>query len=248
MFSRADPLLGQSCHQSSFAAGSVQVHLTRMQSKATTVAAYMASLPADRREAIDAVRNVFKTNLDPKIQEGMSYGMIGYSIPHSYYPAGYHCNPSMPLPYAGLASQKGYMSVYLMPCYLGSDLLKWFETAWAKTGKKLNMGKCCIRFKKVEDLALDVIGETLRRLSADAYIKTYESLLKGSAAASKERKAAKVAAKNTASSPAPSKAKPAAKAPTKATTKVAQKASRKSASKTAAKPTSKPTSKTKRRK
>lgn len=148
-----------------------------MQSKATTVAAYLASLPADRREAIDAVRKVFKDNLDPLIKEGMTYGMIGYYIPHSHYPAGYHCNPQMPLPYAGLASQKGYMSVYLMPCYMGSDLLAWFEKAWAKTGKKLNMGKCCIRFKKLDDLALEVIAEALRRGTARSYIQLYEANL-----------------------------------------------------------------------
>lgn len=193
-----------------------------MQSKATTVAAYLASLPADRREAIDAVRKVFKDNLDPIIEEGMTYGMIGYYIPHSHYPAGYHCNPQMPLPYAGLASQKGYMSVYLMPCYMGSDLLAWFEKAWAKTGKKLNMGKCCIRFKKIDDLALDVIAEALRRGTASSYIELYESNLnKGRTAASSSAKKATPAAKKAAGEP---------KAPRKAAKKAARKTAKKASS------------------
>lgn len=194
-----------------------------MQSKATTVAAYLASLPADRRGAIDAVRKVFKDNLDPLIEEGMTYGMIGYYIPHSHYPAGYHCNPAMPLPYAGLASQKGYMSVYLMPCYMGSDLLAWFEKAWAKTGKKLNMGKCCIRFKKLEDLALDVIAEALRRGTARNYIQLYEANLnKGRTTAKSTEGNAPKSAGKTASTP-----KTAKKISKKAVKKITRKTARK---------------------
>ena len=201
-----------------------------MQSNATTVAAYLASLPADRREAIDAVRKVFKANLDPTIEEGMTYGLIGYYIPHSHYPAGYHCNPSMPLPYAGLASQKGYMSVYLMPCYMGSDLLAWFEKAWAKTGKKLNMGKCCIRFKKFEDLALDVIAEALRRGTAKSYIELYESNLnKGRTPTSSTAKKATLTAKKAASTP-------------KATKKVTKKTTKKTSTKTSTKASTKASS------
>jgi hypothetical protein len=148
-----------------------------MQSKAKTVQEYIAQLPADRREAIEAVRAVFKANLDPAIAEGMTYGMIGYFIPHSIYPAGYHCDPKQPLPYAGLAAQKNHFSVYLMTCYPNSGIANWFEEAWAKTGKKLDMGKCCVRFKKLDDLALDVIGEAIRKVSAAAYIKSYEEML-----------------------------------------------------------------------
>lgn len=154
-----------------------------MQSKAATVEEYLAGLPEDRRAALEAVRKVFLKNLDPKITERMSYGMIGYAIPHSVYPAGYHCDPKMPLPYAGLASQKGHMSLYLMCVYFDADgncgdaasMGKWFREAWAKTGKKLDMGKSCIRFKRVEDLALDVIAEAIRRAPADKFIAWYEA-------------------------------------------------------------------------
>ena len=149
-----------------------------MQSKATTVEQYLAELPADRREALQAVRKVILKNLDKNIEEGMQYGMIGYYIPHRIFPAGYHCDPRQPLCYAGLASQKNYMSLYLMCIYLGAEREKWFHDAWAKSGKKLDMGKSCIRFKKLEDLPLDVIGEAFRRLPADVYIKLYEEALR----------------------------------------------------------------------
>ncbi|MBX3381335.1 MAG: DUF1801 domain-containing protein [Phycisphaeraceae bacterium] len=174
-----------------------------MQSNAATVQAYIASLPADRRAAIEAVRKVILKNLDKDYVEHMSYGMIGYSVPHSVYPPGYHCNPEHALPFAGLASQKNYMSVYLMCTYGNVSHLKWFQEAWAKTGKKLDMGKCCIRFRKVEDLALDVIGEAIRKVPAKKYIAEVEAGLakhresKGEAtrATSKKSNAGKAAAK-----------------------------------------------------
>jgi hypothetical protein len=148
-----------------------------MQSKAATVDEYVKSLPQDRRDAINAVRAVIRKNLDKDIVECMQYGMIGYAIPHSVFPPGYHCDPKQPLPYAGLASQKNHMSMYMMTVYGDSDHWKWFDAAWKKTGKKLDMGKCCIRFKKLDDLALDVIGEAIKRVSAKAYIKVYQDAL-----------------------------------------------------------------------
>jgi hypothetical protein len=115
------------------------------------------------------------------------------------YPAGYHCDPRQPLPFAGLASQKQYMSVYLMPVYGEGEDEQWFRKAWAATGKKLDMGKCCIRFKKVEDLALDVIGEAIRRAPVQRHIAFYQEVLQRSFGGS--RKAAgekpKVRAKKT---------------------------------------------------
>jgi len=151
-----------------------------MQSKATTVSGYLRELPPDRRRAIEAVRKVILDNLDKEYEEGMCYGMIGYSVPHRVYPPGYHCNPQLPLPFAGLASQKQYMSVYLVSNYAeGTPEEGWFRKAWAATGKKLDMGKCCIRFKKLEDLALDVIGEAVRRIPARTYIEFYEKSLAG---------------------------------------------------------------------
>ncbi len=150
-----------------------------MTSSAATVDEYLAELPPDRREAIAAVRAVILANLDPAYQEKMAYGMIGYSIPHSVYPAGYHCNPKDPLPFAGLASQKNNMAVYLMSLYIqadGSDTA-WFESEWAKSGKKLDKGKSCIRFKKLADLDLNILGQAIKRVSAQQYIQYYEASL-----------------------------------------------------------------------
>jgi hypothetical protein len=146
-----------------------------MQSNAATVEAYLASLPEDRRSAISAVRQVILDNIDPAFEEGMTYGMIGYYVPHSLYPAGYHCDPKQPLPYINLASQKQHMSLYMMSLYLGESTDS-FVAAWAKTGKKLDMGKSCIRFKKVENLALDVIAEAIRSVPASTYIASYEQI------------------------------------------------------------------------
>src|SRR5688572_1414488 len=119
-----------------------------MQSSAKFVEEYIEHLPPDRRAAIEAIRQVILANLDGDIEEGMQYGMIGYYVPHRIYPPGYHCNPKDPLPYAGLASQKNHIAIYMMTIYSEPEHLKWFVDAWKATGKKLNMGKSCIRFKK----------------------------------------------------------------------------------------------------
>lgn len=153
-----------------------------MQSKATSVKAYLAELSPDRRAAIQAVREVILANLDSGYEEGMLYGMIGYYIPHKIYPAGYHCDPKLPIGVAALASQKNYMSLYLMGIYCGCEEesgappnphATWFRDAWAKSGKKQDIGKVCIRFKKVDDLPLDVIGEAIRRMPVKEYIELY---------------------------------------------------------------------------
>ncbi len=148
-----------------------------MQSKATTVDLYLAELPADRRASIQAVRQVILSNLDPGYEEGMQYGMIGYYVPHSLYPSGYHCDPKQPLPFVCLASQKNYLSLYMMSVYGDSDLAKWFQATWKKTGKKLDMGKSCIRFKRPEDLALDVIGEAIHRQPVAKHIDFHEKAI-----------------------------------------------------------------------
>jgi hypothetical protein len=183
-----------------------------MQSKAATVAEYLASLPADRRTALLEVRDVFLANLDKDYEEGMSYGMIGYCVPFRVFPAGYHCDPKQALPFAALASQKNYLSVYMMGLYAdGQDPeSSWFRKAWAKTGKKLDMGKCCIRFKKVEDLALDVLAEALRRMPAKRYVEYYEKA-RLDYATSKSRPAAKKAVKKTAKRVSPEPARKTAK-------------------------------------
>jgi hypothetical protein len=165
-----------------------------MQSKASTVAEYLKSLPADRRDAIEAVRQVMLKNLGKGYEEGMQYGMIGYYVPHSIFPQGYHCDPSKPLNFAALASQKNAMSLYLTGLYCDcvdggeGETAAWFKQAWAKTGKKLDMGKCCIRFKKVDDLALDVIAEALRRMPVKTYLDMYLTALGDRATPSKAAK------------------------------------------------------------
>jgi len=148
-----------------------------MQSKAATVKEYLASLPPDRREAIETVRKVFLRNLDKGYKEGMLYGMIGYYIPHKLYPPGYHCDPTMPIGIGGLASQKNYMSIYLMCIYNSTEHAAWFQKAWKATGKKLDMGKCCIRFKKTEDLALDVLAQAIKRIPVKDCITLHETAL-----------------------------------------------------------------------
>jgi hypothetical protein len=185
-----------------------------MQSKATTVEAYLAELPADRRAALEAVRAVIRKNLDKDYEEGMQYGMIGYYVPHRVYPPGYHCDPRQPLPFASLASQKNHMAVYLMCLYSAGPHCEWFQKAWARTGKKLDMGKCCIRFKKIDDLALDVIGEAIRRVPAGKYIEHYEAAIrtgnKRVSAKAAKTPAAKTGAAKLKCSMAPTNARPTA--------------------------------------
>lgn len=145
---------------------------------AATVAEYLSALPEDRRAALEAVRAVILKNLGDGLEEGMQYGMIGYFVPHAVYPPGYHCDPTQPVPFAGLASQKNHMSIYLMCLYGDEAQQAWFREAWAKTGKKLDMGKSCIRFKKVEDLPLSVIGRAVKRATLKRFLAHYEGSVK----------------------------------------------------------------------
>ena len=148
-----------------------------MKSDAATVEEYIQSLPEDRRAAISAVRKVILANLPKGYQECVSYGMIGYVVPHSLYPAGYHCDPKLPLPYANLASQKNHMALYLMCCYGDQATDQWFRKAWAAAGKKLDMGKSCVRFRKLEDVSLEVIGQVIARVPVEKYIARIEQVL-----------------------------------------------------------------------
>lgn len=148
-----------------------------MQSKAQTVQAYLEELAPVRRKVVEAVRAVILANLDRDCEETMQYGMIGYSVPHRVYPKGYHANPKLPLPYAALAAQKGSYSLYLMGVYGDPALETWLRQQWASSGRKLDMGKACIRFKKLEDLPLELIGELLRKMPVATYIERYEAQL-----------------------------------------------------------------------
>lgn len=152
-----------------------------MQSKATTVDMYIAELPEDRQKAVAKLRSVIKKNLPKGFKEGMGYGMMGWSVPHSIYPAGYHCTPTDPLPFMGLASQKNSINLYHMGIYADPKLLKWFTDAHAKAStKKLDMGKSCIRYKKPEDIPFDLIGELAAKITVQDWINMYESNLKNS--------------------------------------------------------------------
>ncbi len=146
-----------------------------MQSKAATVKDYLAELPAERREAIEAVRAVVLKNLPKGYAEGMQYGMIGYFVPHSIYPSGYHCDPKQPLPFASLASQKNHMAVYLFCLYTEGDAAERFKADWKKTGKRVDMGKSCARFRKLEDAPLEMIGKAVKRCPIQKFIEQYEA-------------------------------------------------------------------------
>lgn len=148
-----------------------------MTSNAQTVEQYLAELPEDRREAISTVRDVILKNLPNGYEEQMQYGHISYVVPHSLFPKGYHCDPKQPLTYASVASQKNHMAVYLMCIYGDTAEEAWFREAYLATGKKLDMGKSCIRFKKLTDLPLEVIGEAIARVTPEAYIRAYEQIL-----------------------------------------------------------------------
>jgi len=153
-----------------------------MKSNAATVEQYLASLPEDRRAAISTVREFILDNLDAKnLQECMQYGVIGYCVPHSVWPHGHHTRPELPLMYMGLSSQKNDMVVYMLSLFQNEPMRAWFEKAWKATGRKSylevsGMG-CCLRFKNLEDLSLDVIGEAIRRLPVQKYLEDHVAML-----------------------------------------------------------------------
>jgi uncharacterized protein YdhG (YjbR/CyaY superfamily) len=150
-----------------------------MQSKAATVDQYIAGLPEDRKKVVSELRKVIKKNLPKGFEECMGYGMIGYVIPHSLYPAGYHCNPSVPVPFMNLASQKNFVAVYNMGVYGDPKLLKWFTDEYAKAGVgKLDMGKSCIRFKNMDKVPYDLIGRLASKISPKQWLEFYEKAIK----------------------------------------------------------------------
>lgn len=148
-----------------------------MTSDAKTVDEYLAALPDDRRIALRAVRKVILDNLPHGYEECMQYGMISYVVPHRLYPAGYHCDPRQPLTYASLGSQKQYMSLHLMTVYGDPATNRWFREAYQAAGKKLDMGKACLRFKRVDDLPLEIIGKLIARTPVRAYLARVEQAL-----------------------------------------------------------------------
>ena len=150
-----------------------------MTIKAGSPEEYISKVPADRKEAIEKLRQTILKNLPKGFTEGMNYNMIGYFVPHSVYPDGYHCDPKQPLPFMNIASQKNFIAFYHMGMYANKKLLDWFTKEYPKHCKtKLDMGKSCVRFKKVEDIPYKLIGELAKKMSSAEWIKIYESNIK----------------------------------------------------------------------
>jgi hypothetical protein len=142
------------------------------QSSAETVEEYLAELPEERRKAIAAVRQVILEHLPKGYEETMQYGMIAYVVPLERYPETYNTHP---LAYVALASQKNYMSLHLTNIYGDSEAERWFVDRYKETGKRLDMGKSCVRFRKLDDLPLDLVGDAVQRTSVEQFIKIYEA-------------------------------------------------------------------------
>lgn len=203
-----------------------------MQSKAATVEQYLAELPDDRRATMSALRQVFLENLPEGYVEGMQYGMIGYHVPHATYPAGYHCDPRQPLPFAGLAAQKNHYSFYLFCIYGSEEITARFREKWEAAGRKLDMGKGCVRFKRLEDVPLEVVAEAIRSVPVEKFIEIYEQNIRGAARAKADR------AKTSGDQPKSTAKKAPARTAKKSATKPVKKAAKKSATKKAVKKSS----------
>ena len=146
-----------------------------MVSKAETPQDYIDALPNNKKQAILNLREALLINLPKGYEEAISYGMLGYVVPHTLYPSGYHCAPKLPLPFISLAAQKNFIAVYHMGLYADKSLYEWFTTEYAKRyTAKLDMGKSCIRFKKMTDIPVDLIGELATKMSVDEWIAVYE--------------------------------------------------------------------------
>ena len=146
-----------------------------MTSKATTVDQYINEATEDRRAALQQLRTIILENLPEGFQEEISYGMIGYVVPHSIYPKGYHCTPELPLPFMSFASQKNSINFYHMGIYAKTELYDWFVAEYPKHSKqKLDIGKSCLRIKKPENIPFELIGELVKKISVAEWIKTYE--------------------------------------------------------------------------
>ncbi|MBI5215411.1 MAG: DUF1801 domain-containing protein [Ignavibacteriae bacterium] len=150
-----------------------------MISKATTPKEYLDSLPEDRKKVMTELRKVILKNLPKGFSEKMSYGMLGYVVPHSLYPNGYHCNPKLPLPFLNIASQKNFVALYHMGIYADPKLLAWFQKEYPKHTKEIiDMGKSCLRFKKLDQIPYKFIGELVSKMTPQEWIAVYESRVK----------------------------------------------------------------------
>jgi uncharacterized protein YdhG (YjbR/CyaY superfamily) len=150
-----------------------------MTSKTSTPDQYIAELPDDRKEAFSKLRKVISDNLPTGFVETISYGMIGYVVPHTIYPSGYHCDPKLPLPFVAIASQKNFVAIYHMGIYADPKLMDWFVSEYPKyTHAKLDMGKSCIRFKKPEQIPFELMGTLITKMSVNDWINLYETSYK----------------------------------------------------------------------
>ncbi len=150
-----------------------------MKANGITVEEILTNVTAERAESFNKLHDVIVKNLPKGFEPGISYGTLGYVVPHSVYPAGYHCKPAEPLPFASIASQKASVNFYHMGLYADPKLLDWFVTEFPKhTQQKLDMGKSCIRFKKVDEIPFELIGELMKKMSAEDWIALYEKELK----------------------------------------------------------------------
>ncbi|MFN3939159.1 MAG: DUF1801 domain-containing protein [Chitinophagales bacterium] len=146
-----------------------------MHDSSASVDAYFDALPQDKKDAMQKLRKTLLTNIPKGFAEQMSYGMPGYVVPHSIYPAGYHCNPKLPLPFISIAAQKNFIAIYHMGLFADTTLLTWFAQQYPKYVKsKLDMGKSCIRFKKPDEIPYALIGALLRKMSVKDWINIYE--------------------------------------------------------------------------
>jgi len=144
-----------------------------------TVQEYLKAVPADRKEAFEKLRNVILKNLPKGLEETMSYGMIGYVVPHAIYPSGYHCNPELPLPFINIASQKNHIALYHSGIYADKNIYNWFVKEYPKhTNIKLDMGKSCVRFKKFEQIPFELISELMKKMNVEEWISLYEKNFK----------------------------------------------------------------------
>jgi uncharacterized protein YdhG (YjbR/CyaY superfamily) len=152
-----------------------------MQSSAKTIEEYLLSLPEERKLSFLKLRETILNNIPKGFTEELSYGMVGYLVPHSIYPEGYHCNPKLPLPFINIASQKNFIALYHMGIYAKPELLEWFVTEYPKYSKqKLDMGKSCIRFKKIDDIPFQLIAALVQKMSVEDWINCYETQFKKS--------------------------------------------------------------------
>ena len=150
-----------------------------MKIAANTTDDYIAQLPEERQQAVSKLCEIFRTNLPEGFQETLSYGMIGFVVPNSVYPAGYHCDTKLPLPFINIASQKNFIALYHMGIYANKNLLDWFVAEYPKhCTTKLDMGKSCIRFKKIDKIPYDLISELATKMTVSDWINLYEHQIK----------------------------------------------------------------------